>query len=162
MLGASVWRSSFGTHLSDSFRSQKASELDEISCQLKQTVELTIDWLAVIKCCTPQNIAHLTHWGWVMHICISKLTIVDSCNGLLPSRCQAIIWTNVGILLIAPLETSFSGILIEIHTFSFKEMHLKMTSAKWRPFCICITQRCTLQNSTHLMMCLHHYVASRV
>ena len=25
---------------------------------------------------------------------------------------------------------------IEIHTFSFKKMHLKMLSAKWRQFCL--------------------------
>ena len=46
-----------------------------------------------------------------------------------------IIWTNAGILLIRPLGTNFSEILIEIHTFLFKKMHLKMPSAKWRPFC---------------------------
>ena len=27
-------------------------------------------------------------------------------------------------------------ILIKIHTFSFKKMHLKMSSVKWRPFCV--------------------------
>ena len=41
-----------------------------------------------------------------------------------------------GILLIEPLGTNFSEISIEIHTFSFKEMHLKMSSGKWRPFCL--------------------------
>ena len=45
-----------------------------------------------------------------------------------------IIWTNVGILLIEPLGTNFNEILIEIYTFSFKEMHLKMSSGKWQPF----------------------------
>ena len=29
-------------------------------------------------------------------------------NGMLPDQCQAIIWTNAGILLIRPLETNFS------------------------------------------------------
>ena len=78
----------------------------------------------------------LTHWGWVTHICIGKLTIIASDNGLSPGQCQAIIWTNAGILLIGPLGTKFNEILIEIHTFSFKKMHLKMTSAKWRSFCL--------------------------
>ena len=78
----------------------------------------------------------LIHWGWVTHICISKLTIVASGNDLAPSRRQAIIWTNAGILLIGPLGTNFSEILIEIHTFSFKKMHLKMSSGKWHPFCL--------------------------
>ena len=79
---------------------------------------------------------HLTHWGRVTHICISELTIIGSDNGLSPGQRQAIIWTNAGILLIEPLGTNFSEILNEIHTLSFKKMHLKMSSAKWRPFCL--------------------------
>ena len=70
----------------------------------------------------------LTHWGWVMHICIGKLTIIGSDNGLSPGQCQAIIWTNAGILLIWPLGTKFSEILIKIHIFSFKKMHWNMSS----------------------------------
>ena len=77
----------------------------------------------------------LTHWGRVMHICVGNLTIIGSDNGLSPGRRQAITWTNVGILLIGPLWTNFSKMLFEIHTFSFKKIHLKM-SGKWRPFCL--------------------------
>ena len=40
----------------------------------------------------------LTHWGWETHICVGKLTIIASDNGLSPGRRQAIIWTNDGIL----------------------------------------------------------------
>ena len=76
----------------------------------------------------------LTHWGRVMHICVGKLTIIVSDNGLSPGRRQAIIWTNAGILLIRPLGTNFGEISIGIQTFSFKKMHLKMSSAKWHPF----------------------------
>ena len=78
----------------------------------------------------------LTHWGRVTHICVSKLTIIGSDNGLSPGRRQAMIWTNAGILLIGPLGTNFSEILIEIYTFSFKKMHLKMLSGNWRPSCL--------------------------
>ena len=78
----------------------------------------------------------LTHWGRVTHICVGNLTIIGSDNGLSPNRRQAITWINVGILLIGPLETNFSEMLIEIHTFSFKKIHLKMSSGKWRPFCL--------------------------
>ena len=78
----------------------------------------------------------LTHWGQVMHICISKLTIIGLDNGLLPDRHQAIIWTNAGILLIGPLGTKFSEILIKILTFLFNKMRFKVSSAKWRPFCL--------------------------
>ena len=77
----------------------------------------------------------LIHWGRVTHICVGKFTIIGSHNGLSPERRQAIIWTNDGILLIRPLGTNFSEILIGIQTFSFKKMHLKMSSGKWRPFC---------------------------
>ena len=78
----------------------------------------------------------LTHWGRVTHICFGKLTIIGSNNGLLPGRRQAIIWTNAGIFFIEPSGTNFSEILIGIHIFSLKKMHLKMSSAKWRPFCL--------------------------
>ena len=57
---------------------------------------------------------NLTHWGRVMHIWVNKLTIIGSDNGLSPGLRQAIIWTNAGILLIGPLGTNFSEILIEI------------------------------------------------
>ena len=77
-----------------------------------------------------------THWGRVTHICVSKLTIIGSDKGLSPDRRQAIIWTNAGILLIGPLGTNFSEILIEILTFSFKKMRLKVSSAKRWPFCL--------------------------
>ena len=76
----------------------------------------------------------LTHWGRVTHICVSKLTIIDSVNGLSPDRRQAIIWTDSEMLLIGPLGTNFNEILSKIPAFSFKKMHLKMSPAKWRTF----------------------------
>ena len=78
----------------------------------------------------------LTHWGRVTHICVGNLTTIVSDNGLSPGRRQAIVWTNGGLLLIGPLGTNFSEILIETVTFSFKKMFLKVSSAKWRPFCL--------------------------
>ena len=60
----------------------------------------------------------LTHWGRVTHICVNKLTIIGLDNGMSPGRHQAIIWTNAGILLIRPMRTNFSEIVIEIQTFS--------------------------------------------
>ena len=80
--------------------------------------------------------ACLTHWGRVTHICVSKLIIIGSDNGLLPDRRQAIIWTNDGILWIGPLGTNFSGILFAIYKFSLKKMRLNMSSGKWRPSCL--------------------------
>ena len=62
--------------------------------------------------------------------------IIGSDNGLSPGRRQAIIWNNAGLLLIEPLGTNISEISIGIQTFSFKKMHLNMSSVKWRPFCL--------------------------
>ena len=69
------------------------------------------------------------------HICVNKITIIGSNNGLSPGRRQVIIWTNGRIVIIGPLGTNFSEILIEILTLSFKKMRLKVSSGKWRPFC---------------------------
>ena len=72
--------------------------------------------------------------GWVTinslrpsdaYICVGKLTIIGSDNGLSPERRQAIMWTNAGILLIRPLGKNLSEILIEIYIFSLKKIHLK-------------------------------------
>ena len=65
-----------------------------------------------------------------------KLAIIDSDNGLFPGRCQAIIWTNAGMLLIGSWGPNFSQLLIKMYTFPFKKMHLKMSSVKWQPFCL--------------------------
>ena len=76
------------------------------------------------------------------HICVSKLGIIGSNNGLSPGRRQAIIWPNVGILLIRPLGTNFNEILIESHIFSFKKMkctwkcRLEMAAILSRPQCV--------------------------
>ena len=77
----------------------------------------------------------LTHLILVPHMCVSERVGIGSDNGLSPVRCQAIIWTTTGLLSIRPLRTNFSKILIKIQTFSFTTMHLKISSAKWRPFC---------------------------
>ena len=92
----------------------------------------------LISCRRPFGMTPLTHWGRVTHICVSKLTIIGSDNGLSPVRRQAIIWTNAGLLLIGPLGRNFSESenLIEILKFSFKKMRLKVSSGKWRPFCL--------------------------
>ena len=77
-----------------------------------------------------------THWDRVTYRCVGRQTITGSDNGLSPGRPHAIIWTFAGILLIWPLGTNFSEKLIEILIFSFTKMRLKVSSAKWRPFCI--------------------------
>ena len=69
------------------------------------------------------------------YICVVNLTIIGLDNGLSPGRRQFITWSNVGILLIEPLGTNCSEMLIEIYTFSFQKIHSKTSSEKWRPFC---------------------------
>ena len=84
---------------------------------------------------------HLTHWGWMTHICVDDLTLNGSDNGLSPIRRQAIIWTNDDILSIRPYGTHFNEILFEIQKFSFKKMHSKiivceMAAILSRPQCV--------------------------
>ena len=101
----------------------------------------------------------LTHWGRVTHICVSKLTIIGSNNGLSPGRRQALIWTNAGILSIGPLGINFSEMLIKVHTFSFKKMRLQMSSGKWRPSCLGLNVLITIMGCHDIMVnCLpnHH------
>ena len=47
-----------------------------------------------------------------MYASVNRVSI-DSDNGLSPIRYQAIIWTIAGLLLIEPLGTNFSEILIK-------------------------------------------------
>ena len=80
------------------------------------------------------DVATLTHWGQVTHICVTKLTIIGSDNGLSPGQRQAITWTNTVLLSIVPLGTNFSEIWIRILSLSRKciwKCHLP----EWRPFC---------------------------
>ena len=57
----------------------------------------------------------LFHSGRVIHIWVSKLTIIGSDDSLSPGRHQAIIRPNCVILLVRPLGTNFNDILIEIY-----------------------------------------------
>ena len=66
------------------------------------------------------------HWT---HICLGKLTIIGSYNGL----------------------SQFSEISKSIQTFPFKKMHLKMWSVKWRPFCLSLNLLLNISFSIHMM-----------
>ena len=102
---------------------------------------------------TPRSVQLLAHWGRMAHICVGKQIIIVSDNGLLLARRQAIFSNNAQILLLGPLGTNFSEILIEIHTFSFHKMHVKMSSAKWRP---CLCWCCHNSNFTLLPQTTYH------
>ena len=106
------------------FPEQRACNAENASIWERHHIKYCICW------CPKSMPFRLTHWGRVTHICVSKLTIIGSDNGLSPGRRQAIILTNAGILINGPLGTNFSEILSEIHTFSLKKIRLKMSSAK--------------------------------
>ena len=83
----------------------------------------------------------LTHWGRVTHICVNKLTIIGSDNGLSPGRRQAIIWTNAGILLIDTLGNKLQWNLnrnlnIFIQENAFENVVWKMAAILSRPQCV--------------------------
>ena len=96
---------------------------------------LTCNGVAITMWITREDARHLTHWGRVTHICVAYLTIIVSDNGLSPSRRQAIIWTNAGILIIWLIGANFSEILIEIHTFknAFKDVVCEKAAILSRP-----------------------------
>ena len=104
----------------------------------------------------------LTHWGRAKHICVGKLTIIGSDNGLPPGRRQAIIWSNAGILLIGPLGTNFSEILIGIQTFSFKKMHLKMSSVKGRLFSLGLNELIKYNTSNRCNTVFHNVISKQI
>ena len=108
-----------------------------------------IIWLRTIKFGRHSTVTSLTHWGRVTYICVNKLSIIGSDNALSPDRRQAIIWTNVGLLLIGPIGTNFIEILIEVLTFSFKKMRLNVSSAKRRPLCLGLNVFIDVQNTRH-------------
>ena len=92
------------------------ASFDVSSMECGDTDMKMVSWEIPICKKSLKNIS-LTHWGRVTHICVGKLIILGSDNGLSPGRRQAIIWTNAEIMLIGPLGTNFSEILIAIQTF---------------------------------------------
>ena len=124
------------------FNTMTAADLVMQGARASAPIALT--WLYwTLQVSAPEE---LTYWGRVTHICVSKLGNHWFRFGLSLDRCQAIIRTNAGILLIGPLGTNFTEILIKIYTFSFKKIHLIMMSRKWQPFCF------------RLNMLMNHYV----
>ena len=92
-----------------------------------------------------------------MYICVRKLNHLSF--RLWPSRRQAIICTNAGILLI--IGTNYSEVLIEIHTFLTKKKYLKMSPGKCRSFCLGLNKT-QLASSLVLLLiyyqhCVHSY-----
>ena len=75
---------------------------------------------------SPPSAAYMRQWTRSSLIQVMAVRLV---------RRQAITRINAGLLSTGLLGTYFSEIWIGILSFSFKKMQLKMSSAKWRPFC---------------------------
>ena len=78
----------------------------------------------------------LTHWGRVTYICVSKLTIIGSDNGLSSGRRQAIFWTSniVNWTLTIKLQWNLNrNFYIFIHENAFENAVWKMAATSSRP-----------------------------
>ena len=71
---------------------------------------------------SPPRAAYMRRW--------TGLALVPAMACPVPSH-----YLNQCWLIVNWIREDFSAILIEISTFSFEKMCLKMSSAKWRPFC---------------------------
>ena len=91
---------------------------------------------------------YLTHQGRVMHISISNWSTIGSDNGLSPGRCQAIIYTNAGILLIGPLGKYFGEFLA-----ATKQLY-EWFSPSVRPS-VCLS---VCPSVTPFWLCSHHRI----
>ena len=97
------------------------------------------EWLHSLRCPSLCTCVLKTTRPIILPRCTNQLTICSlSSNQIIRflTRRQAVIWTNARISLIRTLGTSVSEILSKIQIFPFNKMHLKMSSAKWRPSCL--------------------------
>ena len=95
----------------------------------------------------------LTHWGRVTHICVSKLAIIAPDVAWSAPSHNLNQWWNI---VNSNHRNKRQWKLKRNHIFSFKKMHLKISAAKWRPFCLglnvlkwwsCISANTNIQNS---------------
>ena len=82
----------------------------------------------------------VTEWEYIYaYTCLKSSPLVPhiSVSEFGSALVQIMAWRRIGagLLPIGPLGTNFHGIWIKMQNFSFKQMHLKTSSAKWRPFC---------------------------
>ena len=88
------------------------------------------------------DIRILTHWGRVTHICVSRLTITGSDNGLSPGRRQLShylnqCWNIVNWTLRNKLQWQFNrNANILIHENAIERVVCKMASILSRPQCV--------------------------
>ena len=151
---------------------------NELSMSCSPRIHFTNDFFIVIQFKNSNSVVSpillsfkflLTQWGRVAHICISKLTIIGSDNGLSPGRRQAIIWTNAGILLIRHSGTNVSEILSKIHIF-IQENELKNVIYKYDkmvailscPQCIKLLYKILHNDVTTAMLSWRHEPGTKI
>ena len=105
-------------------------------CSEKKLLKFSVMWF--LNLCW--LVSHLTHWGRVTHLCISKSTTIGLDNGLSPGRHQAINWTNAGILLIEPLNKLQWNFNRNLYNFiqenAFENVVWKTAAILSRPQCV--------------------------
>ena len=122
----------------------------EVCCDLPMLTKsnpLEALHIAIISHCKTGHVSKLpteslTHWGRATHICVSKLIIIGSDNGLSPVRRQAIVWTMqcwniVNWKLRDKLQwKSKRNSYISIHENAFQNVVWKMAAILSRPQCV--------------------------
>ena len=71
------------------------------------------------------------------------------------------IYKHTGISLVGPLGTNLSEILIAIYIFSFKKMHLKLSSGNWRSFCLGLNVLCIIWCRAQFHRCNQEVICFR-
>ena len=78
----------------------------------------------------------LTHWGLVMHICHQPRPSLVQIMACRLFGAKPLSKPMLGYCELNSLRTNFSEILIKIQNFSLRKIHLKISSVKWRPYCL--------------------------
>ena len=82
-----------------------------------------------------------------MHVSVSK-AVNGSDNGLSLVWHQTIFWANAGLLIIGPLRINW----IKILRLSYREMSLKISSIRWRPFSFGLNLLTSLWRNSYVIM----------
>ena len=115
----------YSPHKNSIMRSFEAFFVGSPNKLVEERVKLPVIWGAMARMLRNCNDKDLTHLGRVMHTCVGKLAIISSDNGLSPGQAPGHYLNQCrNILFIWTLGTNFGEILSEMHTSSFKKMHL--------------------------------------
>ena len=83
---------------------------------------------------TMRRIIHMFRVFVVIRCGLVMVELTNILQGYSTGTGVHIVWTNVGIFLIATFGTNFCESWIKIQPFSLMKMNLKASSAKWQPF----------------------------